>query len=192
MMKTTTAALLTIVLAFPAVAQRPRPPRPAMMANRADTVEAALKQAAEDLANLKKQIDIDLQVLVHIRAADDALVDAMQPTVAIEKAHDEISQAQTLEASKRFFDPDFTVKNGLVKCMTEVERARLSPTTADFGHLRTVVREEGVGPASRRLVREATALSTQTAAWIRIQQQISDHLRVLGDIVAECLKASDQ
>lgn len=186
MMKTTTCALLLIVIAFPAVAQTARPKMmPRIPTTRADAAEMAVKQAAEDLARMKKRVETDIDVLADIRGADKALTDPMQPTIAVDKAYEDIEKAKML-------GPEFLVEQGVIKAERELESARRSPTTADFGRLRAVIQEEALGPASRLVVREASALSDQTAAWIRIQQQISDHLRVLSDTVAEALKAADQ
>jgi len=152
---------------------------------RAEQVEAYIKQAAEQLAVLKKAFDRDIEILAHIRTADNVLVDTMQPTVAVEKAYEEIKAARLLQ-------PPFEVEQGLIAAQRVLESARLSPTTADFGKLRSVIRSEALGPASRAVTRNALRLNDEMNEWIKIQQMISDQLRMMSDISSTSLRAAEQ
>jgi len=182
--------LLAIALALPSLAQTsPPPPRrnPQMMRPiiRAENIETYVKQASEQLATAKKAFDRDIEVLTHVRAADNALVDNMQPANAVQKAYEEIVAAKTL-------NPPFDVYQGVIASERILEDARRSPMTADFGHLRSVLREQALGPASRTVVRNALRLDEEAAEWIKVQQMISDHLRAISDISSQSLRASEQ
>jgi len=152
---------------------------------RAEQVETYIKQAAEQLATLKKAFDRDIEILAHIRTADNVLVDSMQPTVAIEKANDEMRSAEALL-------PPFDVEQGVIASKRVLETARLSPTTTDFGKLRSVIRSEALGPASRAVTRNALRLNDEMNEWIKIQQMISDQLRMMSDISSTSLRAAEQ
>ena len=136
----------------------------------------------EQLANRKKIFERDLAVLQHLRTADNALADTMQPNNAIEKAFEEVQAAHRL-------DPDFDVIQGVIKAERALEEARRSATTADFGHLRGIVRGEAGGPAARVVARNGTKLQEETLAWIKVQELISSHLRALSEIAADSLRA---
>src|SRR6266403_753307 len=101
-------ALSIAILVSPIVAQtlpRARMPRPTMTA---ETAESAVKQAAEQLVGVKKICERDIGVLAHLRAADDALADAMQPTNAVQKAFEEVGAAKGL-------GPEFFVMQGVIR-----------------------------------------------------------------------------
>jgi len=178
-------AVSIAIVSFPLLAQGPprvRPPRPSMSA---DTAETAVKQASEQLAIIKKICERDVEVLRHLRTADDALTDPMQPDNAVQKAYEEV------EAAKRLI-PEFLVMQGVIRAEHEIEGARRSPMTADFGHLRSVLRSEALGPASRVAVRDALRLEDEALAWLKVQQLIADHLRAIAEISNQTLRASEQ
>jgi hypothetical protein len=139
----------------------------------------------ERLGAEKKAMDRDLAVLAHIRAGDRALTDPMQPTIAVEKAHEELSEAGRLNV-------DFLVGQGLIRVRQGLEDARRSPATADFGRLRSLIQEQALGPSSRLVVRNATRLQEETLAWIQLQDLIATHLKTLAQITGESLRASNE
>jgi small-conductance mechanosensitive channel len=181
------AALVLSLLGTSIVAQSPprqRPTRP-VAPYAAQNAEAAIKQAMEQLASLKKSFDRDIEVLNHLQAADAALADAMQPANAIQKAYEHIVAAQALQ-------PDFLVYQGVIRMQHELESARRSPAVADFGRLRSLLRDEALGPASRVAARNALRLQEETVAWLKVQELISAHLRVLSEIAGESLRAAQK
>src|SRR6266571_2879483 len=137
-----TALALMLMTSLPLFAQK----RPVRTSTFADLAERAIKQATEEFTAVKKICDRDIDVLQHVRTADAALVDPMQPFNAVQKATDEVNIAVGLEQDRRIGPPEFTVLQGLLKIQHELASAKLSPMTADFGHLRAVVRESGLGP----------------------------------------------
>ncbi|HEV2720836.1 MAG TPA: hypothetical protein VG323_12515 [Thermoanaerobaculia bacterium] len=179
--------LIALFVAMPLLAQpapRNRPPifrgGPGPQA-----AEASVKQSMEALAAIRKTFEHDVDVLNHLRAADDALVDSMQPSIAIQKAYEEVEEAKRLS-------PEFTTMQGVIKAERELEGARRSPISADFGHLRTILRDEAVGPASRVVIRNAQRLQEETVAWIKVQELISAHVRALSEIAATGLQATQK
>lgn len=164
------------------VAQRVRPARPSMTA---DAAEAAVKQAIEQLGAIRKLCERDIAVLQHLRAADAALADPMQPLNAMQKAYEEVEAAKGL-------GPEFYVMQGVIRADREIDGARQSPATADFGRLRSILRNEAIGPASRVAVRDAVTLQDESLAWLRVQQLIADHLRTISEISSGVLRASEQ
>lgn len=180
--------VLVTIVATPLLAQpreRRQPPYRIPPNAGAGTAEAAVKQAMEQLANVRKAFERDLEVLTHLRTADAALVDNMQPTVSVQKAYEEVEKAKLL-------NPEFTVMQGVIKAERELEGARRSPIGADFGHLRLVLRDEALGPASRLVVRNALRLQEETTAWIKVQELIAAHLHALNDIASESLRESQK
>ena len=175
--------LLVVTLVSTAVLAQPRRRPPAI--GHAVSAESAVKEAIEQLGEEKKAIERDLAVLGHIRGSDRALGDTMQPSVAVQKAFEEISEAERLNA-------DFFVRQGLIRARQALEDARRSPGAADFERLRGVIRTEALGPSSRLVVRNALRLQEETIAWIRVQEAINLHLKTLADITGESLRASDQ
>ena len=145
----------------------------------------AVKQSMEMLAAVRKTVERDAEVLGHLRAADDALVDNMQPSNAIQKAYEEVEKAKSL-------GPEFNVMQGVIKAERELEGARRSPVSADFGHLRSVLRDEALGPATRLVVRNAQRLQEETVAWLRVQELIAGHVRALSEIASSSLQASQK
>lgn len=184
-------ALSIAIAALPLLAQeqpirRPRTLRPSMTA---PAVDAALKQASEQLAASKKICDRDVDVLGHLRVADRALIDPMQPENAVQKAYEEVEAAKTAENSVP--PPAFVVLQGLVSAERELESARRSPATTDFPHLRSVLRDAALMPASRVVTRDALDLQDEMRAWLRVQQAVADYVKVLADISSESLRASE-
>jgi hypothetical protein len=165
---------------------RNRPPVPGFRPGPAvQSAEMAVKQAMEQLANVRKGIERDVEVLNHLRTADDALVDNMQPSNAIQKAYEQVEEAKRLA-------PDFTVMQGVIKIERELEAARRSPLGADFGHLRSILRDEALGPASRVVARNALRLQEETLAWMKIQELIATHVRTLAEIAGDSLRAAQK
>jgi len=151
----------------------------------ADTAEAAVKQAMQQLVEIKKICERDVGVLAHLRAADDALADPMQPDNAVQKAYEEVGAAKALV-------PEFFVMQGVIRSQRALEDARRSPMTADFPRLRATVRDEAVGPASRVAVRDAIRLEDEALAWLKVQQLIADHLRSISEISSQSLRAVER
>ncbi len=181
------AACFLMAWSMPLLAQ-PGPPagvRPAKTTQALAYAESAIKQAMEQLGADKKAFDRDLEVLQHLRAAEQAMNDSMQPHNAIEKAHEEIGAAKLLAR-------DFAVTQGIMSAERAVEGARLSPASADFGRLRGLIRSEAIGPAVRLVGRNALRLQDETLGWIRIQDLINSHVRVLTEISAESVRATQQ
>lgn len=139
----------------------------------------------ERLGNEKKGYEDALAVLQHIRTADNALADTMQPNNAIQKAYDEIKEAKRS-------NPEFVVLQGILKAERELENARLSPMVADFSHLRTTIRNDAAGPAVRVVAANAAKLQEDILGWIKIQELISSHLRSLTEISAASARAAQQ
>lgn len=171
---------LVLALAVSAVAQ---PARTRPVAPNAVGAEMAIKQAAEVLAQQRKAVERDLDVLTHLRSADVALTDPMQPENAMQKAWEEVDKAKSL-------GPEFNVMQGIIKMQHELESARHSPMSADFGRLRAILREQALGPATRVIGRHALRLQDETLAWLRVQELISAHVRALAEITGDSLKAT--
>jgi hypothetical protein len=165
--------------------ERVRPVPGPRIAGGALTAEMAVKQAMEQLAATKKAYDRDVEVLNFLRGADDALADAMQPSNAIEKAYESVEKAKGS-------GPDFTVMQGVLKIERELESARRSPIGADFGRLRSVLRDEALGPAIRVAARNALRLQEESLAWLRVQELIAAHVRTLTEISGESLRAAQK
>jgi hypothetical protein len=149
------------------------------------TAESAIKQAMDQLAGEKKVFDRDVDVLRHLRASDDALNDPMQPHNAVQKAYEEVEAAKAL-------NPEFLVLQGTIKAERELELARQSPASTDFGRLRGIIRSEAIGAAARLVARNGARLQEDTLAWLKVQELISSHLRVVAEISAESLRAALQ
>jgi hypothetical protein len=175
--------LLLLAVATALVAQPSSRPRRIMP--HANSAEMAIKQAAEQLATEKKMFERDIEVLRRLRNADAALADAMQPATAIQKAYEEVDAAKSLGA-------EFLVMQGVSRTLHLLEEARRSPGAADFGRLRSILRDQALGPASRVAVRNALRLQEETLAWMRVQELISVHLRTISEITSESLRAAQQ
>lgn len=183
------ACLAALLIAMPLSAQtRPRPIR---VFSFADQAETSVKQAMDQYAPLKKMCDRDIEVLVHLRTADNALVDPMQPSNAVQKAVDEVDAAARLETDRSLGPPETLVMQGIAKVMSDLDSAKLSPMTADFAHIRASLRENALGPASRVAVRDASALQAETMAWLRVQQLISEHVRIVSEETGAVLRAGE-
>src|SRR5260370_3392788 len=183
-MRRSAIAISIATLAFPILAQT-QPRRVSRQAMSADAAENAVKQAAEQLVGSRKICERDIAVLAHLRAADDTLADAMQPANALQKAYEEVGAAKGL-------GPEFFVMQGVMRTERALEDARRSPMTADFGRLRSTLRDEAVGPASRVAVRDALRLEDEALAWLKVQQLIADHLRALSEISSQSLRAAER
>ena len=179
------ALLMAAVAGSIAAQPSPRGPRGPRPSQSADLAEGAVKMAMQQLVDSKKISERDIAVLTHLRAADDALADPMQPTNALQKAYEEVGAAKSLS-------PEFFVMQGVIKSERVLEDARRSPMTADFGHARSVLRDDAIGPASRVVVRNALRLEDETLAWLRVQQLIADHLRSLSEISNQSLRAAER
>ena len=178
--------LLVLMVISTSLFAQPRPSRrPGMQVQGVGSAELAVKQAAERLVNTRKGIELGLKVLQHIRASDRALIDPMQPSIAVQKAFEEISEAERLNPS-----PQLAV--GIIRARQTVDAARKSPASADFGRLRATIREDALGPVQRQVVRAATQLHDETMAWLAVQELISTHLKSLADITGEGLRAADE
>lgn len=187
-MRQNVSLLVLALLPIPLFAQREPPPargvryvsRPGAQAVAA---EMAIKQAMEQLGIEKKIYDRDLEVLRHLRAADEALADPMQPLIAIQKSYEEVGEAKSLR-------PEFQVYQGVIKAQEEIHNARLSPASAEFGRLRAMLRSEAITPAVRAVARNGLRLHDETLSWLRLQELIATHLRTLAEIVGESLRAA--
>jgi hypothetical protein len=180
-MRTTSLSLVIVAIAtaaFPQTRVRPSGPHAA-------NAEMAIKQSMEVLAEQRKGIDRDLDVLTHLRAADVALTDPMQPANAIQKAYEEVDKAKQLR-------PEFNVYQGVIAVQRELEGARLSPASADFGRLRASLLKEALGPARSVATRNALRLQEETLAWLRVQELMTAHVRAMTEIAGESLRAVDQ
>src|SRR6266851_3552550 len=92
-MRRSAIAISIATVAFPILAQTQPPPRVVRAERSLQTsgvAEVAVKQAAEQLVGLRKICERDVAVLAHLRAADDALADAMQPANVVQKAYEEV------------------------------------------------------------------------------------------------------
>ncbi len=187
-MRTAAANLLLVLCSIPLLGQpgppsqrgiRFMPPR----GPQAGTAEMAIKQAIEQLGNEKKLYDRDLEVLRHLRGADEALTDAMQPLTAVQKAYEEVGAAKALR-------PELPVMQGIIKSQEELENARRSPLSADFGRLRAALRSQAIGPAARIVARNGLRLQDEALSWLKVQELIAVHLRTLAEITGESLRAA--
>jgi hypothetical protein len=178
-------AVIAVIVPLFVIAQ-PQRPRPNPGATRrAAGAEAAIREAMQQLGAEKKIFERDLEVLAKLRAADQALIDTMQPSVSIQKAFEEVGAAKMQGA-------DFVVMQGITRAEQELEAARRSPGTADFGRLRATLRREALGPASRVVVANALRLEDETLAWIKVQEMITSHQRALSEITSESLRAAER
>ena len=177
--------LIVLLAAFAAHESSGQPRRPQMNRGPVMTAERSIKEAAEVLVSARKGYERNIEVLRHVRLADDALADAMQPTIAMQKAYDEIQEAKRLS-------PEFYVMQGVITVERALESARLSPASADFGKLRSMMKLDAVSPASRVVVRDASALGEEIGAWLKIQELVAAHVRSLSDITSQSLRAAEQ
>lgn len=179
------AAVLAVLFAAPLLAQSTPSRRVVRPPARAGSAEIAVKQALEQLAEDKKLVERDIAVLRHIQTADEALTDPMQPANAIQKAYEHIDAAKSLM-------PEFLVMQGVVRVHQVIGEARRSPSSADFGRLRSVLQHEAKGPASRLVIRNAMRMEEEALAWLRVQELIAQHLRAMSEITGESLRISQQ
>ena len=96
-MRTGAAVLLLVTLSTALQGQSTPPPRGMRVIPRgpqAAAAEMAVKQAAEQLGNDRKMYERDLEVLRHLRAADEVLTDPMQPLTAVQKAYEESGSSE--------------------------------------------------------------------------------------------------
>lgn len=180
--------MMTVLFSFSLLAQPSRRARVLpRLTNSMQVVaaESAVRQAMDQLNMDKKAFDRDLEVLRYLRLADEALTDPTQPNNAVQKAYEEVGRAKAL-------NPEFLVMQGVIRAEREIESARLSPGTTDFGRLRGILRSEAIGPASRLVAKNGARLQEDALSWIRVQELISSHLRQLAEISAESLRAASQ
>lgn len=150
----------------------------------ADLAERAIVGASEELENMQKIYERDVKALAHLRAAQTALTDAMQPAAAIEKAYENVDDA------KRLLDAEpGAVMQAIRVAHDALVSARRSPSSADFDRLRTLVNAATL-PAARIAARNALELEEQILSWIKVQQLISNHLRRMSEIAGESLRAA--
>lgn len=183
----TRIAVLFLALASSVAAQESDAPpaRPARISPRAHAVEVAIARAVEQFAHAREAAERNVKVLAHLRAADDALADPMQPHVAIESAWRDVNKAYDLK-------PDILVQEGVIRLRNELESARRSPTTTDFGRLRSLLRTEAMGPASRVASRHAARLQEELLAWFAVHDLVGAHLQSIGRAAGESLQAAQQ
>jgi hypothetical protein len=113
-------------------------------------------------------------------------VDSLQPTVAVQEAFEQVSAAEALGPLP------LEVGDGVIHARQQLEAARRSPGSADFGRLRSMLRERALGPASRVALRNATRLQDEIEAWLKLQLVIGDHLRAMNAVVGESLRESQK
>lgn len=178
-------SLSLALLAAPLFSQTPPQRRLPRNMSRTDALEFAIRNATEQFAAERKAIERDTAVLRHLRAADAALADAMQPANAIQKAYEEVDAAHGL-------GPEFTVAQGVITARDALEAARRSPGATDFNHLRGLLRKEAIGPAVRLVVRNSLRLQEEAVSWLKVEQLIGDHLRAISDVSSEALRATDE
>jgi hypothetical protein len=147
------------------------------------TVETAVRGATERLGQQLKFYAQDTQVLRLLREADDVLSDTMQPSASIQAALDRVQKAEGLAS-------DVFLKNGLVEARNQLEAARRSPGSADFGRLRTMLLEDCIRPALRICLRNATRLQNETQAWLEVQDLIGAQLQLLSEAAYQSLSAT--
>jgi hypothetical protein len=172
---------LIVLMAATAFAQAPMRGRP--VGPYANTAEMAVKQAMEALGERRKAVERDTEVLRRLRSADVALTDPMQPENAVQKAYEEVDKAKSLM-------PEPSVMQGIIKVQRELEGARRSPASADFGRLRAILHEQALVPASRVAARDSLRMEEETVAWLRVQELISAHVRALAEIAGDSLRAT--
>lgn len=176
---------LFVVCSLAATAQQ-LPVRQMFGPSYAESVSGQVNEAAKRLVDWKKLVDGDLEALALFRAADVALTDPMQPSVAIQKALDAVLDAKRALRESPF---NMAVRNGAVKMEGVLEDARRSPADADFERLRVLLREHCTGPATRLVAGHAAVLHEETVAWIAAQERIATHLRQLTETAAATLRA---
>ena len=187
-MRTAAAVLLLVTLSTALQGQSAPPPRGMRVIPRgpqAAAAEMAVKQAAEQLGNDKKMYDRDLEVLRHLRAADEVLTDPMQPLTVVQKAYEEVGAAKALY-------PEFATMQGVIKVQEDLKNARLSPASADFGRLRAMIRSEAIAPAVKVVARNGLRLQEETLSWLKVQELIATHLRTLAELTGDNLRAAQQ
>ena len=178
---------LLVLVSTSVFAQQPRTVRrtPPTASQNVQQAEMAVKNAIERFGNERKALETMLEVHAHIRNADRALVDPMQPSIAIQKAFEEISEAQRKNAEP-FLD------SGLIRARNEIDAARKSPMSADLGRLRGIIRGQALGPSSRLVVRTSTTLQRETLAWISVQELIATHMKSLAEVTGEGLRTAQE
>lgn len=176
-------SLFLVLHSFVLLAQ-PRPPRRMPLRGAAARAEIAVKEAAEELEAVRETYERDVNVLAHLRAAQKALRDAMQPAAAVEKAWDQVERAKSLIGH----DPG-AVGQMTLRAHGAIESARRSPGSADFDRLRSMV-QDAIDPASRVAASNALELEDQILDWIKVQQMISNHLRRMSEIAGDSLRAA--
>lgn len=152
-------------------------------------IETIVKDASRRLAEQKKIVDADLEVLALLRAADVALTDPMQPNVALQKAIDHVDKAQTIIP---FHQENHWVRQGLISMDRALDDAKRSPGAADFGRLRFLLHRDCVAPAARVAIKHSSSLQQELASWIVAQEWITAHLQLLQQVSAEAILAAQE
>jgi hypothetical protein len=183
-MRNLAVLVLLLSMAGDSIAQ-PAATRRRSGSRHSDAAASALKQAAEELGDYRKAVERDLEVLRHLRAADAALADAMQPAVAVQEAFEHVAKAESL-------GPPFVVMQGIIRARQSLDEARRSPTSADFGRLRAALRDLALAPASRVAVSNALRLEEETLGWLEVQELATAHLRQLSDLAGQSLRATQE
>jgi hypothetical protein len=163
----TTAAILAVAFTLRLSAD------PRIRTLEVDRLRSTINRMAEQLGEERKRYERSVAILRHLRTADKALIDAMQPTVAVQKALDEVMKAEGLSPNS----------NSLVAMRQELERARLSPTTADFDRLRRLLRENTIDPFARGVLGTAASLQRELTAWLALQNDIANHMDALNQTI---------
>ncbi|HKB78545.1 MAG TPA: hypothetical protein VKH35_02400 [Thermoanaerobaculia bacterium] len=182
-MRRLSIVLILVLMPLAAAAQTDQRPRVvrSMRGPGPATAEGAVKQSMQRLGEIKKDFDRDFLIVGHLRAADAALTDPMQPSNAVQKAYEEVDAAKLISV-------DFVVTQGITHAEEEIDNARRSPGSADFGRLRSILRSEATTLALRLLLRRTADLEDETFAWIHVQQMISDHLQNLSEITSQAVR----
>ncbi|HUO85305.1 MAG TPA: hypothetical protein VM534_09345, partial [Thermoanaerobaculia bacterium] len=149
-----------------------------------ERAQTAVKQAAQHFGEQKKLLARDLEILSHLQNADAALADVMQRGVALQKAYEEVSEAQRL-------GPEFLVEQGVLRVLGELDHARRNSSSADVERVRGILRSDALGPARRLVARNGLVLQQQTLEWIRVQELIAAHLRDLAEFTGESLRRAE-
>jgi len=88
--------------------------------------------------------------------------------------------------------PEFATMQGVIKAQEELENARRSPASADFGRLRASIRSEAIAPAVKVVARNGLRLQEETLSWLKVQELIATHLRTVAELTGDNLRAAQQ
>lgn len=150
-------------------------------------IETIVKDASRRLTEQKKIVDADLEALALLRAADVALTDPMQPSVALQKALDHVDKAKAILPVHQ---ENHWVRQGLIAMERALADAKRSPGAADFGRLRFQLHRDCVAPATRVALKHSSSLQQELASWIVAQEWITGHLQLLQQVSADAILAA--